>query len=136
AVHLDAVGRPEVDDHPTLDRLADLGVAPRNVRVVDHQLALTAAADRHPLAGEQIALAVDRDVAAAMLAAGVVLRRGCGAVGCVDHRLAVVRLRWLSVTLRLPEQLRLDAEPAQIEALVGLEAHPRAPADRQVPAAV
>ena len=93
----------------------------RDVRVVDDDVALAAAPDRRALPCQHRPLAVERQEPAAACARQVVAGRRGGAVGRVDHRVAVVGLRRLRVALGLAEQLRLDAELAQVQALVGLE---------------
>src|SRR6478672_10942719 len=68
SVHLDAIGRAEVDDRPVAGRrAAQLGVPPRDVRVAEHALRVLGAADRRPRPVEHIAAVLERDDGAGLV---------------------------------------------------------------------
>jgi hypothetical protein len=123
-VDLHAVGGAEVDGRPAALAAAQLDVAARHVRIVDHDVALAAAPDHDALAAQDVAPALGDQQRLAAVGDRVELARG--AVGRVDHRVAEVARRRaglgrLPLALRLAEQLGLDAKLPHGQPLVCVE---------------
>ncbi len=131
AVDLDAVGGPEVGDGPlAAGTRADLRVAPGHVRVAQHDVALAAAPDDRATGRDHEAPALglqDRPPRAVGARLGQRLLRAIGRR--VDHRVPVVSL--LGGFALRPHQARLDAELAEVQALVGAELDDRSRHHRQ-----
>src|SRR5256885_3843721 len=125
-----AVRRAEVGDRPAVRTWPDLGVAARDVGVVDHDVAVARAPQRRALRTHHVALAVEdddpaahaRDARLGQLLGHAVRRR-------VDHRVAVVGLLHLAAGGGA-HGTGLDAELPERELLVGAELDLR-PADQR-----
>ena len=123
-----AVGRPEVGQHPGAAARADLRVLARHVRVVDHDVALPAAAHREP-AGRPpaacrpaAAARSRRGSAHAPRAARRAVRRCCRSSSAPTSPRAAARLGLLLGA----HDAGLDPELAEPEPIVGLELDHRA----------
>ena len=127
SVHLHPVGRPEVDDLPVTGRAtAQLRVAERDVRVVEHAVALARAPETGNRAVEDVAPVVERDdrLGLGQVGGGGAALAGLGVLGRhrVDHRVTLLALLGrLALARRRLHQARLDPELAEPQALVGLE---------------
>src|SRR5204863_9302562 len=129
-----AVGRAQVGDGPAVAHRAQLGVAARDVRVGQHDVALAAAPDGGAAGPHRVALALGQQHSTAAAGAARVLKLLLGAGGGrVDHRVPVVGL--LHGLGRGAHEPRLDPELAQAQALVGVEGDLRAADERELLAA-
>src|SRR5688572_20204125 len=115
AVDPDAVRRAEVVDRPrpvVLD--ADLGVPARHVAVLEHHVALAAAADRAAAQAELVMHAAGDDRRASGAPGRRLLHGAADAVGRgVDHRVPELGGRRLVLARRAAHHARLDAELAE-----------------------
>src|SRR5690606_9778372 len=132
-----AVRRAEVRDLPVAVGAApQLGVPTRDVGVVENAIALPGTAERSHGPVEHVAAVVERDDRAGLLetrgpvggAALLLLRRHR-----VDHRVALLPLRrGLALARRRLHEPGLDAELAEAQTLVDLDAHLRAREQRVI----
>src|ERR687891_523704 len=124
AVDLHSVRGAEVYGRPAPLPSSQLDVASRDVRIGHDNIAFPAAADQNPVAAQDVAaaLAHQQGLAPVELRLEPVRR----AVGRVHHRVAEVTCRRsqllaAGLLLRAAEQLRLDTELAELEAVVRVE---------------
>ncbi len=156
AVDAHAVGRAEVRDRPAVRAWPQLGVAARDARVLEHDVAVAAASDRcRPRVGTSSRRPPTASSARSGGRCAWTSSTGFANArrGAVDHRLAVLlgrgrrrggasrggagrrRRRGRALVLAGADQLRLDAEFAERQALVGVEGDERWRGEDQVLAA-
>src|SRR5687768_6856265 len=92
AVDLDPVGRAEVADDPRAPRRAQLGVAARDVRILEHDVGVARAAEHRALRVQDLGPAVHAQAGAAAAEVWLPQRLGQPVGRRVDHRVAVVTL--------------------------------------------
>src|SRR5918999_2295418 len=124
AVDLHSVRGPEVHGRPAPLPAPQLDVAPRDVRIGHDNIAFPAAADQNPVAAQDVAAALAHQQSLAPVELRLEPMRR--AVGRVHHRVAEVpgrrsHLPAGGLLLRAAEQLRLDPELAELEAVVRVE---------------